>query len=216
MRKIFYFVRHGESIMNAKGLRQGPDGSLSEKGVEQAHITGERLKMHPIEAVIASPFERTKETAETINEHLKKPLRYSPLLIERRNPSEIVGKSVRDPEIGKIIDIIDKSYHDDNFRYSDEENFADLKERAKKALEFLAIQPEKTLLVVTHSIFLKMIVAYIVEGEKLNASLYNKLSFLNSSNNASITICEYRKGFFLPRSKKGWKLLIWDEYTKTS
>lgn len=212
MKKIFYFVRHGESIMNAKGLRQGPDGSLSENGVEQAHITGERLNKRPIETIIASPYERTKETAEIIAEHIKKPLEYSQLLFERRNPSEIIGKSIKDPEIEKIIDIIDKSYHSDDFRYSDEENFQDLKDRAKKLLDFLSARPEKCLLVVTHGIFLKMVVAYIVEGEKLTADLYNKLSYLNTSNNASITICEYNSGFFVSKSKKGWKLVVWDDY----
>lgn len=211
MRKIFYFVRHGESILNARGIRQGGEGSLSDEGVEQAHITGRRLERNPFDIMLVSPYVRTRETAEIIQKYVNKPIEYLDLLTERKNPSEIVGKSGGDPEIKKIVDLIDKSYHDDNFRYSDEENFTDLKERAKKALAALAARKEEKILVVTHGIFLKMIVAYITEGEKLTASLYNTLSYINSSNNASITICEYNEGFFVPKKKKGWKVITWDD-----
>ncbi len=213
MRKLFYFVRHGESENNAKGLRQGPDGKLSEKGREQAKQTGERLEHHPIEIILASPYERTKETAEIISHYVKKPIEYNALLAERRNPKEIIGKSITDPEVIRIVEIMDKTSHDDNFRFSDEENFADLKARAKKLLDFLAERPETFTLVVTHGIFLRLVVAYILEGEKLTAREYNKLSFLNGSNNASVTVCEYKKGFFVPKKEKGWHLVAWDDYS---
>ncbi len=36
----FYFVRHGETIMNASHLKQGAEGGLSESGKRQAAIVG--------------------------------------------------------------------------------------------------------------------------------------------------------------------------------
>ena len=176
------------------------------------------------DAVLVSPFQRTLETAEIISHHLilKKPAEILEMLGERKNPSEIVNKSAEIPEIKQIIDIIDKSFHDDNFRFSDEENFTDLKERAEFVLNYLASRPEQKILVITHSIFLKMIAAVITEGNKLTARKYNLMSFLNDSNNASITICEYevvpaREGFisWLLSKKKGvWKMLAWDDYSR--
>lgn len=217
-------VRHGESILNAEHIRQGADGSLSEKGMQQAEETGKRLANTKFDVILVSPFTRTRETAEIIAKHIhsKKPMEFVDLLIERRNPKEIIGQYAEDPEIKKIIDIVDKSYHSDDFRYSDEENFQDLKERARKLLEYLEKRPERKILVVTHSIFLKMVAAYIIHRESLNSKKYNILSFTNSSNNASITVCEYDSGwlgdgfigrYFFPLEKR-WRLLAWDDYTR--
>ena len=43
----------------------------------------------------------------------------------------------------QIVDLIDKTYHSDDYRYSDEDNFADMRDRAKKLLEFLETIKEK-------------------------------------------------------------------------
>ncbi len=217
-RKLFYFVRHGESLFNAARIRQGADGSLSENGKAQAISTGKRLANHPIEIILASPYTRTCETADIINHQLtsQKTIEYSELLKERRNPSEIIGKSMNDPEISRIIDTIDKSYHTDDYRFSDEENFQDLKLRAHQLLDHLAVRPESCLLVVTHGIFLRMVVACIEYGERLNSATYNTLSLVNVSNNASITICEYKKGWFGPPIEERWKVIAWDDYSRVN
>lgn len=214
-RKIVYFVRHGESILNAAGIRQSAEGGLSERGKEQAKLTGERMKERAVDTIISSTYERARETTAIINAcfSISRPIEFSPLLIERRNPKEIIGKSIDDLEVRKIVDNIDKSFHGDEYRYSDEENFLDLKKRAKDALDYLAERREKNILVVTHGIFLRMIVAYILYGEDLTASMYNTLSFSNAANNAGITVCQYKKGLFGPTPDKRWSLLAWNDYT---
>lgn len=221
---FFYFVRHGQSILNARGIRQTNIGQLSDKGVEQAHITGERLAEEQsangkMKLIVCSPFDRTKETAAIIKEHLKYKgeIEYSDLLAERRNPSEIIGKSVDDIEVRRIVDTIDHSFHDDVYRYSDEENFTDLKERAKKCLAYLETKKAKRVVVVTHGIFLKMLIAYMVTGDTLTASEYNRLSYLNPSNNAGITVCAYNYPAFGikafgPKGKDRWTMIVWDEH----
>ncbi len=216
-RKLFYFVRHGESLLNAAGIRQSAEGGLSETGKLQASATGTRLASHPFNVILSSPFQRTRETSAIINSYFKKPLpiEFSDLLIERKNPSEIIGKSVKDPVVERIVDLIDKSYHSDDYRYSDEENFIDLKKRAKLLLDYLSQRKESHVLVVTHGIFLRMVAAYILYGEKLTASDYNLLSFLNTYNNAAITICEYTSaGWFSSIPKEPWKLIAWDDYIR--
>lgn len=212
-KKTIYFVRHGETVLNAEHIRQGPEGPLSERGKQQAAETGKRLVGFPIDVMIASPFERTRQTAEIINSYLHKPLDYSELLRERKNPTEIIGKWYDDQEVRKIIDMIDKSFHESNFRYSDEENFEDLKLRAHQLLDFLEARPEKHILCVTHGIFLTMVIAYMQYREKLTSEAYAKLTFFNPANNAAITVCEFDP-LDTSSPEHGWSLLAWNDYSR--
>lgn len=208
--KLIYFVRHGETLNNAKNIRQGPEGGLSEKGKTQALETAKRFpknKGKP-QIIISSPFERTKETAGIIAKELKMKVKYSDLLKERKNPTEIIGHWGGEKEVREIIDRIDKSYHADDLRISDEENFTDLKKRAKKLLFYLSWRPEKRIIIVTHGIFLKMIASYMTFGDNLSASQYNTLSYFNPMNNAGMAICLYTSHWF----KKGeWKIITWND-----
>ncbi|MFZ1020095.1 MAG: histidine phosphatase family protein [Minisyncoccia bacterium] len=210
--KLIYFVRHGQTENNAKDIRQGPSGPLTEKGRAQALATAKRFPKHKgrPQVILASPYERTMETAEIIAGELKMPIEILNLLVERRNPTEIVGHSGKDPEVKQIIDRIDKSYHPDDLRISDEENFMDLKERAKELLFYILGRPEKRMIMVTHGIFLKMVASYMLYGEKLTASQYNNLSYLNPINNAGMAICSHTT-YFLNYKKPEWKILVWND-----
>src|SRR3989338_3699740 len=121
--KIIYFVRHGETENNAKNIRQGPEGPLSAKGREQALATAKRFPKYTgrPEIIISSPYERTNETAEIIAGELGMSIEYSDLLIERRNPSAIIGHESGERNVRQIVDYIDKSFHDNDYRYADEE-----------------------------------------------------------------------------------------------
>ncbi len=199
--KLIYFVRHGETILNAEGIRQGPDGKLTDKGRAQALKTAKRFpkeKGRP-EVMYASPFERTRETAEIIARELGMPIqsiKYCDFLKERRNPSEIIGHSGLEPKVRQIVEQMDKSFHEDSFRYSDEENFNDLKARAKKLLRYIAWRPHQRMIMVT------------LYGDKLTATEYNKLSYSNTMDNAGMTICTYTTHWF---KRNEWKLLVWND-----
>ena len=208
--KLIYFVRHGETENNVKNIRQGPEEPLTEKGRTQALATALRFpknKGRP-QIIISSPYERTKETAEIIAKELKMSVEYSNLLKERRNPSEIIGHSGQEKQVKKIIDCIDKSYHADDLRISDEENFVDLKKRAKELLISITKRKEERIIMVTHGIFLKMVISYMLYGERLTASEYNNLSYFNPINNASMAICSYTTHWF---KKNEWKLIVWND-----
>lgn len=213
--KLIYFVRHGETESNAKNIRQGSEGHLTEKGRAQALATSQRFSRHKggPQVIIASPYERTKETAEIIGNELNMSVEYSDLLVERKNPTEIVGHEGGERDVRKIIDRIDKSYHDDNLRYSDEENFVDLKERAKKLLDYIKDRPEERIMMVTHSNFLKMVASYMLYGEALNASEYNALNYFNPMDNAGITICSYTAHWL---KKDEWKIIVWNDLDSTT
>ena len=206
----FYFIRHGETLLNAAHIRQGEEGGLSPKGRAQAKATGKALEGLGIRRIIASSYPRAQETANIINEHLHVPVISSPLLGERRNPTEIIGKSTDDPEVARIIDLVDLSYHADDYRYSDEENFEDMKERARKCLALLASQGVRDTAVVTHHKFLKMLLAYMLYRERLHAADFAKLSFFNPADNAGITVADYHPLRFFSRTR-GWELVGYNE-----
>ena len=208
--KLIYFVRHGETENNAKNIRQGPEGSLTEKGRVQALATALRFpkKKGCPQVIISSPYQRTKETAEIIAEELKIPVEYSDLLVERKNPSEVIGHWSQEKGVKQIIDRIDGSYHPDDLRISDEENFIDLKKRAKKLLAYIARRREKKIIMITHGVFLKMVVSYMLYGNELTASKYNNLSYFNPIKNAGMAICSYIPHWF---KKNEWKLLVWND-----
>ncbi|MDO8451524.1 MAG: histidine phosphatase family protein [bacterium] len=206
----FYLVRHGETLLNAEHIKQGAEGALSEKGRHQADKVGVYLKHFPIERIISSSYPRAKETAEIINAHLKVRIIYSPLFVERKNPSEVVGKDRDEPEVQRIIDQMDLAYHEDEYRFSDEENFIDLQKRAKKCLSLLARQGARETCVVTHHVFLKMFIANLLYRNRLHSADFVKLSFFNIADNAGITICEFHPWKLLSPTR-GWEVVSYNE-----
>jgi broad specificity phosphatase PhoE len=171
---------------------------------------GEYLQHFSIKRIITSSYPRAQETSSIINAYLKVPIIISSLFVERRNPSEIIGKPTDDPEVTRIVDQMDLAYHDDDYRFSDEENFADLKKRAKKCINLLARQGARTTVVVTHHHFLKACIAYLLYRERLHAKDFAKLAFFNVSDNAGITICEFHPWQFLSPTR-GWEVISYNE-----
>ncbi len=210
-KKLVYFVRHGQSANNAANVRQGSKGGLSDKGKKQAEFVGERLEHAGIEAVFASTYDRAKETATIINYRLRCPIEFFDFLSERKNPSEIVGKDAEAPEVKRIMDMVDRSFHDSSFRYSDEENFEDLRARAGKVLDFLSKRTERRILCVSHRIFLKMLFAYVNEGINIDPHGFVFLDYHTKVENTAITIVEYNVWKKLV-GKNPWRILAVNDY----
>ncbi len=206
----FYFVRHGGDCVERRAHSPSEGGGLSEKGRQQAERVGEALKKLPIQHIISSTYQRARETTDIINTYLKVSVTYSRLLVERRNPKELIGLPAASPEAVHIVDEMDLTYHDDDFRISDEENFLDLRTRARKCLELLALQGGSETVVVTHHHFLKMLIAYLLYGESLHAKDFVKLSFFNYADNAGITVCEYRP-WRMFSATHGWEVITYNE-----
>lgn len=67
-----YFVRHGQTVWNAIRRMQGQwNSDLNELGRAQAEVNGKFLKQIGIEYLVASPLDRTRQTADIISDHLK-------------------------------------------------------------------------------------------------------------------------------------------------
>lgn len=73
----FWFLRHGETDWNAKGLSQGAvDVPLNAKGEAQAARAAELLRECGIASIVASPLARARRTAEIVAAALILSVRY--------------------------------------------------------------------------------------------------------------------------------------------
>ena len=168
MKKTVYFVRHGESEGNISPVGNLNHSPLSEKGREQAEFLAKRCAGLSIQALITSTLERAEETGRIIASSLGIAAESSDLFVERRKPSEVFGQPQDSEHIHAIWRSLWDNFDKPGFRHSDEENFDDLKVRAKKALEYLMARPEGSILAVTHGIFLRIMAAYAVMGDELD------------------------------------------------
>ncbi len=130
--------------------------------------------------------------------------------MERRNPKELIGLPAASPEAVHIVDEMDLTYHDDDFRISDEENFLDLRERAHRSLDLLAHQGARQTVVVTHHHFLKMLIGYLLYRGRLHANNFVKLSFFNMADNAGITVCDYHP-WKMFSATRGWEVVTYNQ-----
>jgi broad specificity phosphatase PhoE len=206
----FYIVRHGQTLLNAAHIKQGADGALSPHGREQVAQVAQRLLPLRIQNILSSPYPRAVETALILKGVLHARVRTTQLLSERRNASFAIGKPTDDPDVLHAGDVIDLSYHDDDFRFADEENFLDMKKRARACLRYLARHGASRTCVVTHHAFLKMLLAYMQFGKDLHEPAFVTLSFLNTSDNGGISVCEYRPWQRLS-GKGGWTVVSYNE-----
>lgn len=70
-----YFVRHGLSVMNKKGVFSGrTETPLAPEGVEQSRAAGKKAKELNIDLIISSPMERAVETAALIAQEIGYPV----------------------------------------------------------------------------------------------------------------------------------------------
>jgi probable phosphoglycerate mutase len=73
--KPFYFVRHGETDWNLKGITMGQtDIELNATGLKQAEKVAESLKDTKFGSIVTSPLRRSFQTAQIISKKTSIPL----------------------------------------------------------------------------------------------------------------------------------------------
>lgn len=175
VQKVVYFVRHGESEDNAVPVFQSPNSLLNEKGKKQAENIAQRVSKLSFDALIASPLERARQTAEVIAKATGKQPEYSELFVERIKPVYISGKPHADEKANMLWREWEKSLYTSGMRAEDGENFDDLIARVDKALSFLQKRKKQSLVVVTHGYFLRTIVARVLLGGLLSGDAFRNI-----------------------------------------
>ncbi|MBA3824426.1 MAG: histidine phosphatase family protein [Ktedonobacterales bacterium] len=98
LRKVtLYVVRHGQTHWNVEHRLPGqlPDVRLTEEGQRQADRLGEAVREMPLTAVVSSPLERARETAERVIAGRAIPLHFEPRLMDT-NVGPWAGKLIAD------------------------------------------------------------------------------------------------------------------------
>lgn len=191
--KKLYIVRHAESTSNAARIHQDSSIPLSKTGIVQARRLGKRLSTIPIDCVLVSPAIRAQQTADIINQYIKKPHSTEKLLNERQAPTILVGRSFDDPLRREYENHRRKHASDPHYRYDDtEENFYDLKRRIHTFITTIQGHKADNILAVTHSVVLRMIVGLVLFEESFTPHLFHKFIDNFKSSNTGITLIENR------------------------
>lgn len=158
----FWFLRHGETDYNVRGLSQGAlDISLNANGRAQAALAGPLLANRGIIGIISSPMIRTRETTEIINQSLNLPVNYEADL------REVIFGGME----GKPLSPWFTSWMDGTYTPEGAESFTALTARVEAVFSRLLTSPGPVLLVSHGGVFraLRGIMNLSLEGLTPNA-----------------------------------------------
>lgn len=157
-----YLTRHGLTEWNVNRIMQGwGNGELTEKGINDAKSLGKRLRNTQIDKVYSSSSKRAFETAQYI-------IGDQPISIIQEDDLREMNFGDWD---GRIRDEIEAEFPTEFktfwetphlFQTDTGETFEHLKKRAISVFEKIISENESgTILIVTHSIFLRVLLTYI-------------------------------------------------------
>lgn len=204
--KTVYLVRHGESESNAGPVNRGPAAKLTPRGYEQAAFIAERAAKLPIDAIVSSAYPRASETARLIAERTHMVVEYADLFRERVRPSEQVGLARGSDAFREIDDEVFNNFGPGH-RFSNEENFDDLKERAGKALLFLEQHPARHLLLVGHGLFARVLLSRVVFGESVTATEMLAAIRTFKNENTGLSVLQHGANAYVP-----WQVVVWNDH----
>jgi probable phosphoglycerate mutase len=200
-----YFLRHGQTEANLRNVQQDHTDTLTELGLDQTVRVATALQGRGIERIISSPYERTRQTADVIAERLGLPIANNQLFTEVRRPSAITGFGRSHDLVKTVRGAMAENFHNPDWRHSDEENFHDQVTRAQAAVAALQQLDDECVLVVTHGLFLRVMLWTMCFQEKLTSHLYEEMYRFFALANTGIVQCTY------DREKKQWQLTQWNE-----
>lgn len=201
--KRIYFVRHGQTRCNALNLVQPPNEPLNEQGLIQAAHIAERSKNLEFQKIIASDFLRAEQTASAIAEANAMEVNTSPLFRELLGPSQFFGLP-HSEEFMAYLKAREEHKNDSAWHFADEENYYDVSTRADKAWKFLETETDTDILVVTHGLFLRMLVSKILLGNLLTPDAWYATRGTIEMSNTGITVCTLEED--------RWQLLTWNDH----
>lgn len=195
--KELYFVRHGETEWNAIRRMQGQwNSDLNELGKEQARINAELLQQLGIEAMFASPLDRTRQTAAIINEHIDVPVIFDDRIMEW-DCGDWSGHLY--DEVRAQWPMEWEALQSDHFHYRapNGENYPDMFRRARPFVDELLSMKEDRIAIVSHGMIGKVMTAIVLGlGEEETLSVYqpNDVILLTTINGEDITASHFVGG----------------------
>jgi broad specificity phosphatase PhoE len=146
--KQLYYIRHGESQDNVRGIWGGRhDCPLTELGRQQAGLAAAKAKHDGLDfdLMIVSPLARAQQTADIVG---------SIVPIGRRETHDLlVERHFGDLELTEVDSFAKDHTYQDIDLVPNAETIERLQARAQKALGYIKSRPENRILVVSHSAF---------------------------------------------------------------
>ncbi len=216
-----YLVRHGEAEHNIGGYYVNEKKSdLTETGRKQAEAVAKRFEDVPIDLIACSKLERAAQTAVMIFKKKEKcKVVYTPLLNEKRFPSEFTGQKSDSEIVKRISEEIFKHRLDRKWHYSDEENWFDFVERVSKCIDYLEGLGKENILVVSHGLFIKTLCSVLLVqknhhydewieeygDEILYKILYHTVSVFSMANTGVTVVGKEQEG--------NWKIRTYNDFS---
>ncbi|OGC88431.1 hypothetical protein A2419_01660 [Candidatus Adlerbacteria bacterium RIFOXYC1_FULL_48_26] len=211
--KRIYLVRHGESQANAERRHGGAETPLTEHGHQQAVFIAERISKLPVQKIISSTMVRAQQTAQAISEKINQPILSSDLFVETRGPAEFEGASYDDPKTLEAFHTLGINYGKPGFQLDGAEVFEDHTKRAQACLAFLAEQEEDHIVVVTHGLFLRILVAHVLLGPTPNSKEVQSIMSALKTRNTGLTVFDYGDTPFVDiPSEHPWNMFVWNDH----
>lgn len=186
-----YIVRHGETEWNKMQRSQGcsNDIPLSEEGIKQAKAIAKRLKNEKIDLFFSSNLKRAYETARIISkEHNKDVIRCD----EFREINLGCWEGLCFDEIKEKYNDIYLIWHNTPHlaQIPNAERIADIRERTiKKLNEIINTYRDKNILIVSHGITIKVMIAAVMGIDMSNVHKIRQ-------DNTALNILEYNGSGF--------------------
>ena len=207
-----YFVRHGEVESNVERRPyQESTEPLNDRGRAQAAFVAKRFATIDIDGVLSSTMTRAHDTALAIAGVTGHEVITTDLLCERRRPSDLKGLRETDPKAIAVGKELTSHLDDLDYRYSDEETFAESRERAQKAIDFIVNAGFERVAVATHGAFLKIMLGTMFLGEEFTHRMFLKFYYFLTASNTGITMVESLQGERAD-GRSPWRLLTLNDY----
>lgn len=200
-----YLVRHGQTVGNAAGTHQTKSTPLSEHGKLQASQVAKRFEHTHIDLILASPADRTQDTAKAIADVTHAPLETWDTLLELRTPSEIHNKHWTDPSVKPIHDAVKAHRDERTYHYSDEENDWDFIERLRSVFPTLEQHKEESIVLVSHGYVVRALVGILLFGGSFSPKEFRHLTDTLETRNTGVTIFEFT-------TERGWQLVTFNDH----
>ncbi|OBW98832.1 histidine phosphatase family protein [Gallibacterium genomosp. 1] len=190
----FYFLRHGRTEWNEKGLLQGQGNSaLTEAGVVGALAAGKALEQVPFVAAYSSCLQRTIDTARYVIG-----TRPIPLFQHQGLNEQFFGKwegiqidEIRASQAFQNLVKYPKAYDQNIEQYNQGEPFAKLAERSYKAIQdIIQVHQQGNILIVSHGHTLRLLLS-LLGGHRWQDHRKDGVSV--SLANCSISIFNYQQ-----------------------
>ena len=189
-----YFVRHGQTIWNVEKRFQGlSDSPLTELGITQAKLLGEKLKDIKFDKFYSTSLKRANDTANYIKGNRKQEVEIFDDFVEI-SMGDMEG--IQQEEFKKLYPEQVKNFFFNQLEYNPSsfkgESFLEVRERVAKGLDkFIKLNKNhERVLVVSHGATLKTLLHYI-SGKDIST-----LSDEAIPKNTSYTIVKYQNGKF--------------------